>query len=136
MTETLGNRSVKLIVSALIGDGRRVLLVKYPHPPGNKHGWWLPSPELGYGQHPDKACEKLMDSLGIPDGSCSLVEIESYETNAWHVFFHYRVRTSSEPKAAAEYHETRWFDLDDLPDVTQFALGSKTRSLIERLAKD
>ncbi len=136
MADLSGGRSVKLIVTAMIGDGKRILLVRYPNPPGNKHGWWLPAPELTYGQHPDQACEKLMDSLGIGDGSCSLVEIESYETNNWHLFFHYRVRTASEPKAGPEFADTRWYDLDDLPDVSQFALGSKARSLIERLAKD
>jgi len=136
MTDVPSGRNIKLIVSPLIGDGRRILLVKYPNPPGNKHGWWIPAPELAYGQHPDEACSKVIESLGLKDTSSSLVEIESYETNNWHLFFHYRVRTSSTPVPAPEYREARWFDLDGLPEVGAFALGSRARSLIERLAKD
>ncbi len=127
---------VKLVASAIIGDGRKVLLVKYHQPPEEKMGWWVPAAELAYGEHPDAACSRLLGSLGFKDAAATIIDLESLVTSGWTMLFHYRATTDENPKPGPEYRDARWFELDDLPPADQFARGSWERGLVGRLGRD
>ena len=72
---------LKLIVYvAVVSDGK-ILLVQYDAAPNpDRGGWWVPAPEMRYGQGPDELAKEVLAELGIGDCAAELVETESFTT--------------------------------------------------------
>jgi len=134
-TTTTEGKRVKLITYVIAYDGGRVCLVKYRTPPNpERSGWWVPAPELEYGQDPAERAQAVLRSLGLTRCEVRLAAVESFTTRDWHLIFHYRATTSSDLAPGVEYESARWFDVKDLPDAREFAHGSWERDLVVRLA--
>jgi ADP-ribose pyrophosphatase YjhB (NUDIX family) len=101
------------------------LLVKYKPQPDNQEGWFLPNDDLHHLEHPDMAVKRILkEQLGIDEATIKLVEIESFVGNnqTWHMIFDYlafprSMKTTPGPMLS----ETRWFEIDQLPSLEEFA---------------
>lgn len=126
--------SVKLIVYVLVRKSGRVYLVRYKSPPNGRAGWWLPAPELGYGEHPEDARDGVLKSLGLEGCPSRLAEVESFTTRDWHLVFHYVVDADRDPSPGPEFESGQWFDPKSLPGPKDFAHGGWEPAVIARLA--
>ena len=133
MATTQQDQKVKLITYVLLRKEGQVYLVRYRIPPNAREGWWIPAPELAFGESPDDRCKAVLGSLGIQDGAATLKEVESFVTRDWHLLFHYVVSTQGDPAPSPDYETGRWFPLDQLPAAGAFAHGAWERALIQRL---
>jgi|SRR5579885_3627194 len=102
-----------------------LLIVKYRTPPNpTKQGWWLPAPEIQYGQDPAEQAAKLVSSLGLSLHRQVFAGLESFiANNAWHLLFKYRCEVSGEVKHD-NVADCNWITLDNLPPATEFAHGN------------
>ncbi len=102
-----------------------LLIVKYKTPPNPlKTGWWLPAPEIEYGQDPNEEAVALVKKLGLQLEHLSLVGIDSFIANdAWHLMAKYRAEVSGEV-TSDEIIESRWVTPETLPAAPEFAHGN------------
>ncbi len=126
--------TLKLITYVSVVRRDAVLLVKYVTPPNpDKAGWWVPAPEIEFGQDPLETVGSVLGSLGLSGATPDLVETESFTVGgAWHLMLHYRVTTDMDPAPDATYDDCAWFAAADLPPAGDFAHGGWERSLVER----
>ena len=122
---------------AVVHDGR-ILLVEYVEPPNpEKPGWWIPAPEVDFGEHPAHRARSTLESLGLDVRSLTLAGVESFTVGgAWHLIVHYRADASSDARPTEAYRRHAWFGPDDLPPDGAFAHGEwERRVALERLAE-
>jgi len=102
-----------------------LLIVKYKTPPNPlKTGWWLPAPEIAYGQDPTDETFALVKKLGLQLHHLSLIGIDSFTANdAWHLMAKYRAQVSGTVKSD-EIAESRWVTATTLPAASEFAHGN------------
>jgi ADP-ribose pyrophosphatase YjhB (NUDIX family) len=137
MTEKI---RTKLIVYLLVRQRENVCLVKYRRPPNpTRGGWWIPAPELAYGEHPDDCARRILVSLGMVTTAPRLAGVDSFVTRDWHVLFYYTadyegVSGDEGARFGDEYEQGAWFPLDRLPAADDLAHGDWERALILRLA--
>ena len=128
---------LKLIVYvAVISDGK-ILLVQYDAAPNpDRGGWWVPAPEMRYGQGPDELAKEVLEELGIGDCAAELVETESFTTpGGWHCMFHYRAGPPPPVAPNSNYARWEWFSADNMPPADEFAHGEwEKRLALRRLA--
>ena len=107
-----------------------LLIVKYKVPPNpDKQGWWIPAPEINYGEDPAEEVAKLVKHLGLTAENQSLVGVDSFMANeAWHLVFKYKVRAEGNV-AHDNIEDHRWVTLDSLPPADTFAHGNWEREL-------
>ena len=114
------------------------LLVKYKPEPDGQTGWFLPNDGLKHLEHPDQAVKRILkEQLGIIDASTKMVEIESFVGNneTWHMIFDYlafprTMHVSPSPVLT----EARWFEIDQLPALEQFAHHGWGRTVLVKHA--
>ena len=102
-----------------------LLLVTYKTPPNpEKKGWWLPAPEIGYGEDPADQAAKIVQELGLELKRLRPEGVDSFVANgAWHLIFKYRVDVTGEVENEnILYH--RWATADTLPSAAEFAHGN------------
>lgn len=129
-------KPAKLVSYLLLRNGSRVFLVKYKDSTNPKrNGWWIPAPELEYGEHPDDCAKRIGKSLGIQDLVLKFHSVDSFVTRDWHVLFFYLADVKAALKPDARYESGEWFDLDHLPAGNEFAHGQWELDLIVRLAE-
>lgn len=127
----------KLVTYLLLKSEHKVFLVQYKDSPNPKrHGWWIPAPELRYGEHPEDCAKRVLSSLGINLAKLESRGIDSFVTRDWHVLFHYVAESEVQPTIGTEYEKGEWFDIDHLPDASTFAHGPWERDLVLKLAQN
>lgn len=127
-------KTPKLITYLLPKQGSKVFLVQYKDSPNSKRsGWWIPSPELNYGEHPEDCAGRMISSLGIKDHVLAFKGIDSFVTKDWHILFMYVAETAEQPKLSQTYERGEWFDINDLPEAASFAHGNWERNLVQKL---
>jgi hypothetical protein len=102
-----------------------LLIVKYKTPPNPlKTGWWLPAPEINYGEDPSEEVAALAKDLGLSVRQQELVGVDSFIANgAWHLTFKYRSEVDGEV-SHENIEEARWVTAETLPAASEFAHGN------------
>lgn len=102
-----------------------LLIVKYKVPPNpNTLGWWLPAPEIEYGQDPADEMVALVKDLGLELRHMSLAGVDSFIANgAWHLTFKYSVEVTGDVRHD-NIEEVRWVTAESLPPAAEFAHGN------------
>ena len=102
-----------------------LLIVKYKTPPNpEKQGWWLPAPEIAYGDDPSERVAKLAKDMGLQVHHQSLVGTDSFMANdAWHLLWNFRMHVSGEV-SYDNVTEHRWVTAGTLPSAHEFAHGN------------
>jgi ADP-ribose pyrophosphatase YjhB (NUDIX family) len=83
---------IQLIANVVVTNAQgQVLLTRYHE---DDQRWWLPGAELEPYEHPDAACRRALQALGVsldPGASPRLHHVESFRgRRGWHVMFNYR----------------------------------------------
>lgn len=125
---------LKLITYVAVVANSKILLVDYVEPPNPKHsGWWIPAPELEFGEAPDKVARNVLATLGVEGCNLQLTETESFETpGAWHCIFHYVARPETEVDPTSAFRKWQWFSAEELPPAPEFAHGEWEQRLALR----
>ncbi len=115
------------------------LLVKYEGMVDQQSGWFLPNDDLHHVEHPEAAVRRILrDQVGIGTATLKLVDIESFIGNnkTWHLIFDYLAFPLSlivtKGKGVAE---AKWFEIDKLPAVEEFAHNGWGRAVLLKHAK-
>lgn len=117
---------LKLIVYVGIRRNGRLLLVQYQQAPNpDKQGWWIPAPEVPYGEDPEEQAARAAAEFGFEGAKPRLMNVESFTMGGgnWHVMVHYVVDVDSDPKNTGMLREWAWFAADALPAPAAFAHG-------------
>ncbi len=125
---------LKLITYVAVVKEDRILLTEYVTPPNpDKPGWWIPAPELEFGEDPLDVARGVLTDLGAKDASLFLLETESFQTpTAWHCMFHYRAVVADDVQPGDKFARCEWFSADTLPSADEFAHGGWERRLALR----
>ncbi|MHC4428929.1 MAG: NUDIX hydrolase [Planctomycetota bacterium] len=126
--------SLKLITSIGVMRDGKVLLVDYKMPSkSRKQGWWIPTPEFDYGEHPERAVESALEELGLAGSPIRLTSVDSFvRGTGWHLVLHYRVDAAREPEPGETIRKVAWFGPADLPRAEAFANGEPERAMALR----
>jgi len=114
------------------------LLLKYKLSPANQQGWFLPNDDLHHLEHPEQAARRILkEQTGIDEATLKLAEIESFMGNnqTWHLIFDYLAFTrtmKTSPGSGVE--ELRWFEIDKLPPLEDFAHHGWGRTVLVKHA--
>jgi ADP-ribose pyrophosphatase YjhB (NUDIX family) len=102
-----------------------LLIVRYKTPPNPcKQGWWIPAPEIGYGEDPSDEVAALAKDLGLQVRHQELAGVDSFMANdAWHLVFKYRVEVTGDV-SHENIEEARWVTTASLPSANEFAHGN------------
>lgn len=138
MFETKDGKILKLITYFGIRSDDSILLVEYKQPPNpNTKGWWVPGPELNYGDDPEEAAQNFLRSIGYREAKVKLVGTESFVSpGGWHFILKY-VADVPEPKVpqVAPFEKWRFFGRKDLPEAKELAHGKWERNLALELLR-
>jgi hypothetical protein len=101
-----------------------LLIVKYKTPPNpEKNGWWLPAPEIAFGEDPAEEMAKLVTSLGLQAKRLRPEGVDSFVANgAWHLVFKYRADVTGDLENE-NVVDHRWITLESMPSAPEFAHG-------------
>ena len=115
------------------------LLVKYGGMVDQQTGWFLPNDDLQHVEHPEVGARRVLkDQVGIENATLKLVDVESFIGNnkTWHIIFDYlafpRTMTVVKGEGVAE---AKWFEIDKLPAVDEFAHQGWGRAVLLKHAK-
>jgi ADP-ribose pyrophosphatase YjhB (NUDIX family) len=114
------------------------LLVKYDPAPDGQQGWFLPNDGLNHLEHPESAAKRILkEQVGIENSTLKLVEVESFsgDDGTWHLIFDYlsfprTMKVSTGPTVS----EAKWFEIDKLPPLQEFAHHGWGRSVLVKHA--
>lgn len=119
-----------LVADAVVLADSAALLVR-PRDPQGRPGWTLPGEALRHGEHPQACVERVLrEQLGLTPEWLELAEVESQPGDRWHLFFHYRCEAGGPPIPGAAIAETRFFQVEHLPET---AHGTWERDVIYRV---
>lgn len=122
----------------VLHDGK-VLLVKYSYWHDGQEGWFNPNDGLQHVEHPEVGAQRILqEHIGIEKVALKPVEIESFigMNGSWHLVFDYlAVPATSSIVKGRGVTEARWFDVDKIPSVKDFAHDGWGRGLVLKLAK-
>ena len=102
-----------------------LLIVRYKTPPNPiRQGWWLPAPEINYGEDPSEEATKVAKDMGLDVHHQVLNGVESFVSNgAWHLMCKYHLDVTGEV-SHENIVESRWVTADTLPAAKEFAHGN------------
>jgi ADP-ribose pyrophosphatase YjhB (NUDIX family) len=130
-----------LVVHVAVLHHSSALLVKYDDTSqyDNQPGWFLPNDELKHVEHPEVAAKRVLKSqAGIENAMLKLVDVESFigDARTWHLSFDYLAFPTTMKVAKGEgVAEARWFEIDELPDVEEFAHKGWGRAVLMKHAR-
>ncbi len=117
------------------------LLVKYSDTSqyDNQPGWFLPNDELRHVEHPEAGSKRILkEQVGVENATFKLVDVESFigDNKTWHLSFDYlafpaSMKVSRGPGVA----EAKWFEMDKLPGLEEFAHRGWGRAVLLKHAK-
>lgn len=101
-----------------------LLIVEYKTPPNpDKAGWWLPAPEIRYGDDPAEEAAKLVKDFGLEARRFRPEGVDSFVANgAWHLVFKFRADVTGDVENE-NVTQHRWVSLETLPPAEEFAHG-------------
>ena len=117
------------------------LLVKYADTSqyDNQPGWFLPNDELRHVEHPEAGAKRVLKTqLGIENATLKLVDIESFigDAKTWHLSFDYLAFPTGMNLAKGEgVAEAKWFEIDKLPGMEEWAHKGWGRAVLMKHAK-
>ena len=116
---------LKLIVYVGLRRDGRLLVVDYEVPPNpEKKGWWIPAPEVAYGEDPLERAGKVAREFGYEDASgLRLMEVESFTMGEgnWHVIVHYVIDVDRDPSPGPDIRRWQWLAPGASPGPEGFA---------------
>ena len=128
---------LKLIAYVGLRRGGRLLVVDYESPPNpDKTGWWIPAPELAYGEDPLERAEKVAAEFGYADASAlRLMDVESFTMGEgnWHVIVHYVLDVAADPSPGPNVRRWQWLAVADSPGPEGFAHKRWEEGLASRM---
>jgi len=128
---------LKLIVYVGLRRDGRLLVVDYETPPNpDKPGWWIPAPELAYGEDPMERAEKVAAQFGYVDAAgLRLMDVESFTMGEgnWHFIVHYVLDVSSDPSPGPEVRRWQWLAAGASPGPEGFAHRRWEEGLARRM---
>lgn len=125
------NGTIKVIAYVEILKEGQVLLVEYRTPPNpEKPGWWIPAPELEYGEHPEDCALRVLKEFGLEGLELALRDVESFVMpGGWHLIFHYKAESARDIATSDAIVKHGWFGVQDLPEASTFAHGNWEREV-------
>jgi 8-oxo-dGTP diphosphatase len=132
--ETIFFRNPKLVVTALIEEGGRVLLVKRDIEPG-RGLWGLPGGYVDWDEHPERAISReCEEECGVQVEAQQLLSVQHVMLgDEGIVILAYRARrTAGEPRPREEVQQIGWFDPSSLPPLA----FSTHRNVLQAWAKE
>lgn len=116
---------IKLIVYIGVINRGRLLILEYVNSPNpTKSGWWIPAPELKFGEDPEVIVQNTCRDLGLDAASLILSSIESFVVRGgWHFICHYTVKTNSELKLNSNIKNFKWVNIEELEQMKDMAHG-------------
>jgi hypothetical protein len=136
MPLTTANGALKLITYLGIRNRGQLLLIDYVVPPNpDKAGWWIPAPELGYGDDPYELAQAEAGRLGFSDVNPHLMDVESFTMGEgnWHFIVHFVLDVSGDPVPSDNIRRWKWAAPSDLPDASSFAHKRWESELAKRM---
>ena len=128
---------LKLIVYVGLRRDGKLLVVDYETPPNpDKQGWWIPAPELAYGEDPMERAEKVAAEFGYPDAAgLRLMDVESFTMGEgnWHVIVHYVLDVAADPTPGANVRRWQWLPAGGSPGPEGFAHRRWEEGLAQRM---
>jgi ADP-ribose pyrophosphatase YjhB (NUDIX family) len=117
---------IKLVADVAVVARDHVLFVRYRDTSryDGEEGWFLPDDFLRRLEHPDDAARRILrEQAGLGETEVRLVEIESFDGEAWHLVFHYLAAIDDlvEVAATGNVAESKWCPLGELPDPSETA---------------
>lgn len=113
-------RNPKVVVTGLIEDAGRVLLVRRDIDPG-RGLWGLPGGYVDFDEHPEAAMvRECLEETGVevrPDGLLGIQHIMLHDGEGALVLSYRAVWTGGEPSARDETQEVGWFTPQALPPL-------------------
>ena len=117
-----------LIVDCVALRAGKVLLLKYKDPEkyDGETGWFLPDDSMKHFEHPEIGAKRVLkEQVGLTPPGVTLSFIESFkgDDESWHLAFHYKTELdkNQDVKPSQDIGAAEWFELDNLPDHSQFA---------------
>jgi ADP-ribose pyrophosphatase YjhB (NUDIX family) len=117
--------TIKPIVYIGILNEGRLLLVDYKQAPNStKTGWWIPAPELRFGEVPEEKALQTVQEFGIEIDSIKLQNVESFVTpGGWHLIYHYIIKTTTSEIHNDNVRNFKWVTAEELSDMKDIAHG-------------
>ncbi len=117
------------------------LLVKYSDTSqyDNQPGWFLPNDELRHVEHPEAGSKRILkEQVGVENATFKLVDVESFigDNKTWHLSFDYLAFPASmNVTRGPGVAEAKWFEMDKLPGLEEFAHRGWGRAVLLKHAK-
>jgi dTDP-4-dehydrorhamnose reductase len=128
-----------LAVAALFKKNKKLLLIKRNIEPF-KNSWTLPSGFIEYGEEPIEALKREMEEeLGVPISKAKLFFSKLGNENPRNIvlalYFLAELPSKKLQINKDEILETKWFDFDDLPEISFDSNNIAVKEFIERYVK-
>jgi len=130
-----------LVVHVAVLHHSSALLVKYADTSqyDNQPGWFLPNDELRHVEHPEVGAKRVLKAqVGIENATLKLVDVESFigDAKTWHLSFDYLAFPTSMNVVKGEgVAEAKWFEIDKLPGLEEFAHRGWGRAVLLKHAR-
>jgi ADP-ribose pyrophosphatase YjhB (NUDIX family) len=117
--------NIKAIVYMGILRDEKLLIVDYEKAPNpDKKGWWIPAPDLEFGEDPSERAAKLVKELGFSNEKLKFFQVESFVLpGGWHLIFHFICRVSGDLGHPPNIRASKWVGLADLAEINDMAHG-------------
>ncbi len=129
-----------LVVHVAVLHHSSALLVKYAATSqyDDQPGWFLPNDELRHAEHPEAGAKRVLKTqVGIENVTLKLVDVESFigDAKTWHLSFDYLAFPTSMNVVKGEgVAEAKWFEIDKLPNMEEFAHKGWGRAVLMKYA--
>ena len=130
-----------LVVHVAVLHHSSALLVKYADTSqyDNQPGWFLPNDGLRHVEHPEVGAKRVLKTqVGIENAALKLVDVESFigDAKTWHLSFDYlSFPTSMNVVRGEGVAEAKWFEIDKLPGLEEFAHRGWGRAVLLKHAR-
>lgn len=124
MFETKEGVIKPIVYVGIIREGK-LLLVDYVQAPNPaKNGWWIPAPELEFGEDPTEKAETLLSEFGFSGINPKLRDVESFVLpGGWHLIYHFVCSVNDEIKPNKNIKAYKWVSANELEEMKDVAHG-------------
>lgn len=125
-------KKIKVVTYLGIVHQNRLLLVQYKVPPNprRKSGWWIPAPEVGYGEDPKEKVQQQLALWNLQNSDSRLMDTESFVTpGGWHLLYHFHIKTTKANIIDANIESLQWVTKEELASMDDLAHGDWEKEL-------